>query len=166
MNYTIIGEASTAQGKIRAYFGLGSDGVEFAAKKQMGEEPPTSMKTPVFNDLLCWIGFDELAHALYQSAQMQHKYRFQNTEILPELMVNLTKGKSLFFLKMNQEWIWTGDTDELCQIFGQQILHQIDQVMGRDFIKQHQQLWAETCAVEKLNRKSIADMKKELLAAT
>lgn len=164
MNYIVIGEASTAQGRIRMYVQLQASGLLFAAKRQVENEEARSIKTGVFNDLLCWIGFDDLAMALYQSPKMQAKYKFQNTQILPNLIVNQTKGESFFFVKSQEEWIWTTDTEDLYPVFGEHIGQQIDRIMGQHFIREHERQWAEIRKAEPLYSKSISSIKQDLMA--
>lgn len=161
MNFITISDVSLNQDRICFYFRLNqSYKAEFAAKQSLNGDV-TSIKSQNIFDVYAWLGFSELARALFSSNKFSAKYKLKIKSVIPnELNILTNNHETAFFFKLENEWFWTQESSDLVPRFGEQVINQITSVAGRGFLEIHEQAIAQQKEIDSNIKQTLSELKE------
>lgn len=161
MNFITIADVTLNRDRICFYFRLNQNfKTEFAAKQALNGEI-SSIKSHNIFDIYAWLGFSEIAQALFNSVKFSAKYKIKIKSVLPnELNIVTNNEESAFFFKLESEWFWTQESSDLVPRFGEQVINQITSVAGRGFLEIHEQAIAQQKEIDSNIKQTLSELKE------
>lgn len=130
----VLADVTTSVGRICFYYLFDPLNPKYAAKRSVNGEI-SSLKTSDLGELFAWIGFDALGQELYQSAPMQNRFKIKQVWINKHLLIHSCHQNHLFFIRHNEQWLWSRDPNDLTSVFGEGIFSEINSIAGKGFVE-------------------------------
>lgn len=136
MNYILIDEVSLSADRLRFYFKFDPlVGIVYAAKQQINGEI-THIKSDSITTTIAWLGFNDLALALFQSKKFANRFKPSfSTIIQNKLIVISIKFEYHYFVFEAEEWHAYESINENLFLQMDETQQAINSVMGHDFVK-------------------------------
>lgn len=161
MKFITIADVTLNRDRICFYFRLNENyKAEFAAKQALNGQI-SSFKSPNILDIYAWLGFSEIARALFSSVKFTAKYKIKIKSVIPnELNIVTNNEESAFFFKHENEWLWTQEASDLIPQFGDQVFNQIASVAGQGFLETHEKAIAQQKVIDTHIKQTLSELKE------